>query len=124
MAKCEKGYLCIVCGSEVEELSDSELYLRYTVGWLDPERLHIAPERHLTCNPALAQFIDAEKFANIFASGDSDKRQLDPIFVAERTRLLTRGYQRLLEIQRASDPISITEYPLPEASAKYRRETS
>lgn len=120
MAKCEKGYLCVVCGKEVEDLIDSELYLRYTVGWLDPEKLHIAPERHLLCNPALSQFIDDERFHAIVVSADACKSQLDPEFVAQRTELLTRGYRRLLEIQHAGESVSITDYPLPEASARYR----
>jgi hypothetical protein len=32
MARCDKGYLCDVCGEEVEEIVDSELYLRYVMG--------------------------------------------------------------------------------------------
>jgi hypothetical protein len=120
MAKCEKGYLCAVCGKEVEDLIDSELYLRYTVGWLDPERLHVAPERHLACNPALAQFIDDARFHDLKVPTGLGKEALDPDFVAARSLLLTRGYQRLQEIQQSASPPSLTDYPLPEASAKYR----
>ena len=32
MAKCEEGYLCEVCGCDVEEISDSDLYLRFVIG--------------------------------------------------------------------------------------------
>ena len=32
MAKCEEGYLCDVCGGDVEAITDSDLYLRYVVG--------------------------------------------------------------------------------------------
>ena len=39
MAKCEEGYLCDVCGKDVEQLTDSDLYLRYVIGMLDPETL-------------------------------------------------------------------------------------
>ena len=39
MAKCEEGYLCDVCGQDVAEITDSDLYLRYVVGMLDPEVL-------------------------------------------------------------------------------------
>lgn len=120
MAKCEKGYLCAVCGKEVEDLIDSELYLRYTVGWLDPEKLHVAPERHLMCNPALAQFIDDERFSELQVPSEADKQQLDAEFVAKRTELLTRGYRRLVELQQAGESVSITDYPLPEAAARYR----
>jgi hypothetical protein len=120
MAKCEKGYLCAVCGEEVEDLIDSELYLRYTVGWLDPEKLHVAPERHLLCNPALAQFIEDERFQELVVPTEACKSRLDQEFVAKRTELLTRGYRRLLEIQHAGESVSITDYPLPEALERYR----
>ena len=36
MAKCEEGYLCDVCGGDVEEITDSDLYLRYVIGQLEP----------------------------------------------------------------------------------------
>jgi hypothetical protein len=39
MAKCEEGYLCDVCGQDVAELWESDLYLRYVIGLLDPETL-------------------------------------------------------------------------------------
>lgn len=120
MAKCEKGYLCAICGKEVEDLIDSELYLRYTVGWLDPEKLHVAPERHLLCNPALAQFIDDPRFHDLVVPREVCKSQLDPEFVSKRTELLTRGYRRLQEIQQAGESVSITDYPLPEALSRYR----
>ena len=42
MARCERGYLCEVCGGEVEELTESDLYLRYVLGEVDPELLHQA----------------------------------------------------------------------------------
>ena len=41
MAKCEEGYLCEVCGGDVEAITDSDLYLRYVIGELDPEVLHM-----------------------------------------------------------------------------------
>ncbi len=43
MAKCEEGYLCDVCGGDVEEITDSDLYLRFVIGLLDPETLHTTP---------------------------------------------------------------------------------
>ncbi len=52
MARCERGYLCAVCGHEVEELQDSELYLRYVLGEVEWDMLHKFPERHIRCNPA------------------------------------------------------------------------
>ena len=62
MAKCDEGYLCDVCGQDVAELTDSDLYLRYIVGMLDPEVLHTTAERHIRCNPTLAQYIVADDF--------------------------------------------------------------
>ena len=62
MVRCEEGYLCDVCGQDVEEITDSDLYLRYVIGMVDPESLHTTPERHIGCNPALAQFIVDKRF--------------------------------------------------------------
>jgi hypothetical protein len=115
MAKCDEGYLCDVCGQDVAELTDSDLYLRYIVGMLDPEVLHTTPERHIRCNPVLAQYIVAEDFAAVTVDGPFDKRQLDGAFVAEREGLLTRGWRRLNEVVRLGVPI--IEYPLPEVVA-------
>lgn len=115
MAKCDEGYLCDVCGQDVAELVDSDLYLRYVVGMLDPEVLHTTPERHIRCNPTLAQYIVADDFAAVIVDGLFDKRQLDAAFVAERETLVTRGWRRLHEVIRLGLPI--IEYPLPEVLA-------
>jgi len=112
MAKCDQGYLCDVCGQDVAEITDSDLYLRYIVGMLDPEVLHTTPERHIRCNPALAQYIVANDFEPIAVEGAFDKRTLDAPFVHERESLLTRGWQRLNEVARSGEPI--IKYPLPE----------
>jgi hypothetical protein len=77
MAKCDEGYLCEVCGEDVAELVDSDLYLRYVIGMLDPEVLHTTPERHIRCNPVLAQFIVDANFEPVVAKGPFDKRHLD-----------------------------------------------
>ncbi len=119
MAKCEEGYLCDVCGGDVEELTESDLYLRYVIGMVDPETLHTTRERHIRCNPVLAQFIVDERFEPAVVEGPFDKRTLDPASVRERERLVTRGWQRLQEL--AGQEISIIEYPLPEVRAKMER---
>ncbi|MDA1178273.1 MAG: hypothetical protein O2931_05680, partial [Planctomycetota bacterium] len=62
MARCEEGYLCQVCGADVEEIWDSDLYLRYVLGLVHPEQLHVLRERHIRCNPLLAQFIVDPEF--------------------------------------------------------------
>lgn len=118
MAKCDEGYLCEVCGNDVANLADSDLYLRYVIGMVDPEVLHTNRERHLRCNPALAQFIVDESFEPEFVDGDFDKRQLDPMYVAEREQLVTRGWKRLREL--ATLDLPIIDYPLPEVIQQIR----
>lgn len=114
MAKCDEGYLCEVCGKDVAELSDSDLYLRYIVGMLDPEVLHTTLERHIRCNPTLAQYIVADDFETVVVDGPFDKRMLDAQFVRQQERLLTRGWQRLKEV--AGKELKIIDYPLPEVN--------
>jgi hypothetical protein len=115
MAKCEEGYLCDVCGQDVAELTDSDLYLRYVIGMLDPEVLHTTRERHIRCNPTLAQYIVAEDFPPVVVEGAFDKRGLDPEFVRDKQTLVTRGWRRLKEVVQLGIPI--IDYPLPEVSA-------
>lgn len=114
--KCEEGYLCDVCGGDVEDLRSSDLYLRYVIGLLDPETLHTTRERHIRCNPVLAQFIVAPDFEPVTVTGDFDKRGLDPNYVAERERLVTRGWRRLQELSEQTG-VAIIDYPLPEVVA-------
>ncbi len=121
MAKCEEGYLCDVCGGDVEVITDSDLYLRYVVGMLDPETLHTTRERHIRCNPVLAQFIVHEEFEPVVVEGDFDKRRLDADYVRERETLITRGYRRLREIAHLDLPI--IDYPLPEVRAEMERKS-
>jgi hypothetical protein len=119
MAKCDEGYLCDVCGADVAELTDSDLYLRYVIGQLDPEVLHTTKERHLRCNPTLAQYIVADDFEPVVVEGPFVKRQLDPAFVRDQETLVTRGYHRLREINQLG-LATIIEYPLPEVLAKIK----
>ncbi len=122
MALCEQGYLCEVCGQDVEDVTVSDLYLRYVLGEVDPETLHVRPERHIICNPTLAQFIVAEGFSPVVIDGPFAKSGLDPDFVAEEEIRVTRGYLRLREIPSLGLPI--TEYPLPEALARWQQTTA
>ena len=69
MAKCDEGYRCDVCGLDVTSIIDSDLYLRFVIGELDPETLHTSPERHLRCNPILSQFIRCDGFERIAVEG-------------------------------------------------------
>ena len=120
MARCDEGYRCQVCGEDVTSIVESDLYLRYVIGELDPEVLHTTPERHLRCNPTLAQFIEHESFPPVRPAGPLARESLDPAFVAARAELVTRGYRRLLEIADTDGDRDVTSYPLPEAVAKYR----
>lgn len=117
MAKCEEGYLCDVCGKDVEDITESDLYLRYVIGLVDPETLHTTRERHIRCNPSLAQFIVADDFPPLEVPGDFDKRRLDPVFVSFREDLVTRGWRRLREV--AQLDLAIIDYPLPEVREKF-----
>lgn len=122
MAKCDQGYLCEVCGEEVEGLIDSALYLQYVIGWIDPETLHTRRECHLRCHPTLAQFIDDPRFdPPVSIEGDLSRHRLDATFSAERAELVTRGYRRLWEIFNDDSPPAVVEYPLPEAKENWLR---
>ena len=114
MAKCDQGYLCEVCGSDVADITDSDLYLRYIIGEIDSRALLSAPERHLRCNPVQAQFIVDDRFEPVVVEGPFDKRLLDPVNVHQREELITRGWRRLQEVRKLGLPIS--QYPLPKES--------
>ena len=112
MARCERGYLCDVCGEEVAEIGQSDLYLGYVIGQVASRELLSRPERHIRCNPVQAQFIVDERFPPVRVEGPFDKRQLDAGYVRAQEELVTRGWRRLQEIAGLGIPIG--EYPLPE----------
>jgi len=120
MAKCDEGYRCEVCGEDVTSIVESDLYLRYVIGELDPEVLHTSPERHLRCNPVLAQFIDHPRFPRVTVDHEFGRQFLDREYDRQRSTLVTRGYERLLEIAASEETRDVTAYPLPEAIEKYR----
>ena len=101
----------------MENITESDLYLRFVIGMIDPETLHTTRERHIGCNPALAQFIVAEDFPAVLVEGEFDKRRLDARFVREREELVTRGWRRLRELP--GEAQSILDYPLPEMRSKW-----
>ena len=109
--QCDEGYICEVCGEDVENIKESDLYLRYVIGQLDPEVLHTTPERHLRCNPILAQYIVAKEFEAVFVDGPFDKRSLDEKRVAEKEKLVTRGWLRLQELYQ-QEGVSLLDFPL------------
>ena len=119
MARCEQGYLCEVCGDEVEEIADSDLYLRYIIGEIDAASLLSAPERHIRCNPVQAQFIVDPEFEPVSSTDRSRSDNLDQDDVRRREELVTRGWRRLQELKQLG--ISVSEYPLPEVLSRRRK---
>jgi hypothetical protein len=118
MALCDQGYLCEVCGEEVDTIDESDLYLRYVLGEVDPETLHVSKERHLRCNPTMAQFIVAEGFEPVVVEGPFAKTELDPEFVAAEEARVTEGYLRLRDLPGSGLPL--TEYPLPSVRGRWQ----
>ena len=122
MAKCDQGYLCEVCGQAVEDITHSDLYLRFIIGEVSGRELTSARERHIRCNPVQAQFIVDDGFEPVRVEGPFDKANLEEADVRPREDLVTRGWRRLQEVRRLGVPIS--EYPLEEIRQRDRRATS
>jgi hypothetical protein len=120
MVACEQGYLCDVCGADVEAITESDLYLRYVLGEVPPLALPTQRERHIRCNPATAQYIVDPAFAPVRCDGVFAKESLDPAFVREQEERVTRAWRRLQDIPRLGIPI--TEYPLPDVRERWRRD--
>ncbi|MBX3437099.1 MAG: hypothetical protein KF861_06385 [Planctomycetaceae bacterium] len=110
MAKCDQGYLCEVCGEAVPNITASDLYLRYILREIDSRALLSSPERHLRCNPTLAQFIVDEGFTPVVVDGPFAKEHLESDEVRRREDRVTRAWRRLQEVRRLGLPIS--DYPL------------
>jgi len=119
MARCDEGYRCDVCGLDVEGIPESDLYLRYVLGEVDPLNLTSAQERHIRCNPAVAQYIVDPTFPPVACQSLFAKANLDPDFVRQEEMRITRAWRRLQEIPTLAIPI--TEFPLPEVLARWRR---
>jgi hypothetical protein len=121
MARCDQGYLCRVCGEEVEHITDSELYLRFVIGEIDPETLHISSECHLRCAPSFSQFINDERFEPlVHLDGPFAWSLLDREFVDARFKIVNRGYARLWAIRsERRKPLTVLEYPLPEVLSRW-----
>lgn len=110
MAKCDEGYRCEVCGRDVEGVTESDLYLRFVLGEVPLEMLHRLPERHICCNPTLAQYIVHPDFPPVTCDGPFAKGELDADFVRAEEQRVTRGYRRLLAIPTLG--LTVPEYPL------------
>jgi hypothetical protein len=117
MAKCDEGYRCEVCGRDVEAITESDLYLRYVLGEVPLEMIHRLPERHIACNPALAQYIMDPAFPCVVCEGAFGKAHLDRAYVCEEEDRVTRGWRRLQAIPTLG--LAVPEYPFsvtPEGS--------
>ena len=114
MVACDQGYLCEVCGEEVKNIAESELYLRFVTGQISSQELLGSPERHLQCTPVTAQFIVTPEFTPIDAPGPFNKHDLDDEFVRQQESLLTRGWLRLQELSQLEEAIPLADYPLEE----------
>lgn len=110
MAKCDEGYRCDVCGRDVEAIVDSDLYLRYILGEIAIERLHLHPERHIRCNPTISQYIVHQDFPPIHCGGDFNKLSFDADYVRTEEARVTAGWLRLQAIPTAR--LNLAEYPL------------
>jgi hypothetical protein len=109
--KCDEGYVCEVCGGDVDAIVDSDLYLRYVLGEIPLERLHLLRERHIRCNPATAQFIVDPRFDPVNCDGPFGKSNFDADYVAQQETRVSNAWRRLQEIPSLGIPI--TEYRLP-----------
>lgn len=118
MAACDTGYICDVCGHDVEAIVESDLYLRYIMGEVSPLELPRQRERHIRCNPAVAQYIVDSAFEAVVCEGMFAKANLDAAYVRAQEELATRAWRRLQEIP--SLGLAIPEYPLPEVLDKWR----
>lgn len=121
MARCEQGYLCEVCGRDVEEITDSDLYLRYVLREVPLYQLHQLRERHVRCNPALAQYIVDPDFPPVDCEGPFAKANFDSEYVASEQARVTRGWRRLRAIP--SLGLALDEYPLGLADVGHRQVT-
>ncbi|HJZ91807.1 MAG TPA: hypothetical protein VKE40_13115 [Gemmataceae bacterium] len=110
MAKCDEGYRCEVCGRDVEAITESDLYLRYVLGEVPLELIHRLPERHVRCNPALAQYIVDPAFSPETCAGPFSKVGMDAQYVLREEERVTRGWRRLQAIPTLG--LTIAEYPL------------
>ena len=110
MARCDEGCRCEVCGTDVEAIVDSDLYLRFVLGEVPLEHLHRQRERHIRCNPALGQYIVDPDFPPVRCEGPFAKDGLDPAFVAAEELRVTRAWRRLRSLPGSG--LAIPEYPL------------
>lgn len=112
MARCDSGYFCLECGEYVPSILESELYLRYVMGEVPFDGLLALPDRHIRCNPAIAQYIVHESFPAVLDERpEFDKRRRDPAEVVAREDLVTRAWLRQQSLPESG--LDVADYPLP-----------
>lgn len=109
MARCDEGYRCEVCGGDVESIIESDLYLRYVLREVAVDELHRLPERHIRCNPVLAQFIVDHDFSPVECPGVFNKTLLMPSDQKSEEARVTKAWRRLRQVSILGIPIA--EYP-------------
>lgn len=111
MANCDEGYNCDRCGEYVENVMESELYLRYVLGVVPVEELPREPERHIRCGTEFAQFIVDPDFPPVVCEDPGlDKRRLPEEVRLRQEEVFTRAWRRLQEVHGSGIPVS--EYPI------------
>ncbi|MCS7271103.1 MAG: hypothetical protein NZ703_08455, partial [Gemmataceae bacterium] len=105
MTRCEQGYVCAVCGQEVEDLSQSALYLQLLLGEVPPEELLRHPECHIRCLPAVAQYIVDPLFPPVVCKGAFAKEHLDPDFVRSEQERITAAWRQLYQYAQAGGSV-------------------
>ena len=110
MANCDEGYNCDRCGKYVENVKESELYLRYVIGAVPEEELPREPERHIRCGTEFAQYIIDPEFPPVSCDDDAvDKRKQPEDVRARNEALFTNAWRRLQEV--AANAVPVSEYP-------------
>ena len=94
----------------MDAIVDSDLYLRYILGEVPLERLHLQRERHIRCNPGLAQYIVDPSFASAICEGPFAKANFDAEYVHDEETRVTRAWRRLQAIPTLG--LAVPEYPL------------
>ncbi|MHC4955307.1 MAG: hypothetical protein ACYTGZ_15745 [Planctomycetota bacterium] len=107
MSDCDEGYNCDRCGAYVENIRESELYLRYVLGAVPLEELPREPERHIRCAPEFAQFIVDPGFEPVACD---DAAELPPDVRARQERIFSLAWRRLQELAESGEPVD--RYPL------------
>ena len=114
MANCDEGYNCDRCGKYVENVRESELYLRYVIGAVPQAELPREPERHIRCAPEFAQFIVDESFEPVICPEPGLAKEALPEDVRVRQeRLFTLAWRHLQELAESGVPVD--QYPLDPA---------